>query len=41
MIMEKLNKDIGLMYSSAVVCFMAMLSAINEVYHTRIGEEVF
>ena len=29
------------LYSSAVVCFMATLSAINEVYHTRIGKEVF
>ena len=28
-------------YTSAVVCFMATLSAINEVYHTRIGKEVF
>ena len=28
-------------YSSAVVCFMGTLSAINEVYHTRIGKEVF
>jgi len=28
-------------YSSAVVCSMAMLSAINEVYHTKIGKEVF
>ena len=28
-------------YSSAVVCFMATLSAINEVYYTRIGKEVF
>ena len=27
-------------YSSAVVCFMATLSAINEVYYTRIGKEV-
>ena len=29
------------LYSSAVVCFMATLSAINEVYYTRIGKEVF
>ena len=29
------------MYSSAVVCFMATLSVINEVYYTRIGKEVF
>ena len=28
-------------YSSAAVCSMAMLSAINEVYHTKIGKEVF
>ena len=28
-------------YCSAVVCFMGTLSAINEVYHTRIGKEVF
>lgn len=28
-------------YSSAVVCFPATLSAINEVYHVRIGKEVF
>ncbi len=28
-------------YSSAVVCFVATLSAINEVYHTKIGKEVF
>ena len=28
-------------YSSAVVCFMATLSAVNEVYHTRIGKEIF
>ena len=28
-------------YSSVVVCFMATLSAINEVYYTRIGKEVF
>ena len=28
-------------YSSAVVCFMATLSVINEVYYTRIGKEVF
>ena len=27
-------------YSSAVVCFMATLSAINELYYTRIGREV-
>ena len=28
-------------YSSATVCFMATLSAINELYHTKIGKEVF
>ena len=28
-------------YTSSVVCFMATLSAINEVYYTRIGKEVF
>jgi len=28
-------------YSSAVVCFMATVSAISEGYHTRIGKEVF
>ena len=28
-------------YTSAVVCFMASLSAINEMYHIRIGKEVF
>ena len=28
-------------YSSAVVCFMATLSATNEMYHTMIGEEIF
>ena len=28
-------------YSFAVVCFMATLSVINEVYYTRIGKEVF
>ena len=28
-------------YCSAVVCFMATLSAFVEVYHTRIGKEVF
>lgn len=28
-------------YSSVIVCFMAMLSAINEVYHTRMGREIF
>ena len=28
-------------YSSAVVCFMATLSAINEVYYTRMGREIF
>lgn len=27
-------------YSSAVVCFIATLSAIDEVYRTRIGKEV-
>ena len=27
-------------YSSAVVCFIATLSAINELYYTRIGREV-
>jgi len=28
-------------YSSTVVCFVASLSAIDEVYHTRMGKEVF
>ena len=28
-------------FTSAVVCFVATLSAINEVYYTRIGKEVF
>ena len=28
-------------YSSSVVCFMATFSAINEVYHIRMGKEVF
>ena len=28
-------------FSSAAVCIIATLSAINEVYHTRIGKEVF
>ena len=28
-------------YSSAVVCSLATVSAINEVYYTRIGKEVF
>ena len=28
-------------YSSAVVCIVATLSAINEVYHTKIDKEVF
>ena len=28
-------------YSSAVVCFMATLSVINEVYYTRMGREIF
>lgn len=28
-------------YSSAVVCFMATVSVINEVYYTRIDKEVF
>lgn len=28
-------------YSSAVVCFVATVSAINEVYQTRMGKEVF
>jgi len=28
-------------YSSAVVCFVATLSAINEVYYTMTGKEVF
>ena len=34
-------KFIEPIYSSVVVCFMATVSAINEVYHTRIGKEVF
>ena len=29
------------MYSSVIVCFLATVSAINEVYYTRIGKEVF
>ena len=28
-------------YSSAIVCFMATLSAIHEVYQTMIGKDVF
>ena len=28
-------------YSSAIVCFMATLSAFDEVYHTRMGRESF
>ena len=28
-------------YSSAVVCFMATVSAINEVYYTRMDREIF
>lgn len=28
-------------FTSAVVCFIATLSAINEFYYTRIGKEVF
>ena len=28
------------MYSSAVVCFMATVSAINEVYYTRMDREI-
>ena len=28
-------------YSSAVVCFIATLSAVDEVYHIRTGKEVF
>ena len=28
-------------YSSAIVCFMATLSAIHEVYQTMIGQDVF
>mgnify|MGYP003447682960 CR=1 FL=1 len=34
-------KFIEPIYSSVVVCFMATVSAINEVYHTRMGKEVF
>lgn len=29
------------MYSSVIVCSSATVSAINEVYYTRIGKEVF
>lgn len=29
------------LYSSAAVCFMATLSAISEVHHTRVGKEAF
>ena len=29
------------MYSSVIVCSLAMLSAINEVHHTKIGREIF
>lgn len=29
------------MYSSVIVCSLATVSAINEVYYTRIGKEVF
>ena len=28
-------------YPSVLVCFLATLSAINEMYHTRIGKEIF
>ena len=28
-------------FTSAVVCFVATLSAISEVYHTMTGKEVF
>ena len=34
-------KFIEPIYSSVVVCFMATMSVINEVYYTRIGKEVF
>ena len=27
-------------YSSVVVCFVATVAAINEVYHTRMGKEI-
>ena len=29
------------MYSSVIVCFLATVSAINEVYYTRMGREIF
>ena len=29
------------MYSSVIVCSLATVSAINEVYYTRIGREIF
>ena len=29
------------MYSSVIVCFSATVSAINEVYYTRMGREIF
>ena len=29
------------MYSSVIVCSLATVSVINEVYYTRIGKEVF
>jgi len=28
-------------YGSAIVCFLAMLSAINEVHYIRMGREIF
>ena len=31
---------IELLYSLVVVCFMATVAAINEVYHIRIGKEI-
>ena len=34
-------KFIDPIYSSVVLCFMATVSAINEVYQTRMGKEVF
>ena len=29
------------MYSSVIVCSLATVSAINEVYYTRMGREIF
>lgn len=32
---------IELVYSSVIVCSLAMVSAINEVYYTRMGREIY